>query len=136
MFFSQCIAERHSRQSLTWTQRIAAAVGIAKGIQFLHTVAGVYSNNIKITDVLLDQNLVAKISSYNLPLMAESMAKVQRFFFPPVGQSIHFIGPSVLSSSMTVITSQVSRGISSSGSKDPSDDERLVMNNFNVCSHP
>ena len=78
-----CIAERHSRRSLTWTQRIAAAVGIAKGLQFLHTVAGVYSNKIKITDVLLDQNLVAKISSYNLPLMAESMAEVQRrrFFF-------------------------------------------------------
>ncbi|XP_038882583.1 probable inactive leucine-rich repeat receptor-like protein kinase At3g03770 [Benincasa hispida] len=72
------ISGRHSRRSLTWTQRIAAAIGIAKGIQFLHTVAGVYSNNIKITDVLLDQNLVAKISSYNLPLMAESMAKVSR----------------------------------------------------------
>lgn len=77
MIFTQCIAGRNSRRSLTWTQRIAAAVGIAKGIQFLHTVAGVYSNNIKITDVLLDQNLAAKISSYNLPLMAESMAKVQ-----------------------------------------------------------
>ncbi|KAG7033653.1 putative inactive leucine-rich repeat receptor-like protein kinase [Cucurbita argyrosperma subsp. argyrosperma] len=85
---------RHSRRSLAWTQRIAAAVGIAKGIQFLHTVAGVYSNNIKITDVLLDQNLVAKISSYNLPLMAESMAKV-------------------------------SRGVSSGGSKDSSDQERI-----------
>ncbi|KAG6595476.1 putative inactive leucine-rich repeat receptor-like protein kinase, partial [Cucurbita argyrosperma subsp. sororia] len=72
------ISERHSRRSLTWTQRIAAAVGIAKGLQFLHTVAGVYSNKIKITDVLLDQNLVAKVSSYNLPLMAESMAEVGR----------------------------------------------------------
>ncbi|CAK9319723.1 unnamed protein product [Citrullus colocynthis] len=88
------ISGRHLRQSLTWTQRIAAAVGIANGIQFLHTVAGVYSNNIKITDILLDQNLVAKISSYNLPLMAESMAKV-------------------------------SRGISSSGSKDSSGHERI-----------
>ena len=77
VIYTQRIAGRHSRRSLTWTQRIAAAVGIAKGIQFLHMVAGVYSNNIKITDVLLDQNLAAKISSYNLPLMAESMAKVQ-----------------------------------------------------------
>lgn len=89
------------RRSLTWTQRIAAAVGIAKGIQFLHTVAGVYSNNIKITDVLLDQNLVAKISSYNLPLMAESMAKVQQrsIFSVVVVQSIRLLGPFVLSSS-------------------------------------
>ncbi|XP_059646477.1 probable inactive leucine-rich repeat receptor-like protein kinase At3g03770 [Cornus florida] len=72
------ISERHPRQKLTWTQRIAAAIGIAKGIQFLHTgiVPGVFSNNLKITDVLLDQNLVAKISSYNLPLLAENMGKV------------------------------------------------------------
>ncbi|KAK9290834.1 hypothetical protein L1049_009012 [Liquidambar formosana] len=72
------ISEGHRRQELTWTQRIAAAIGVAKGIQFLHTgiVPGVFSNNLKITDILLDQNLVAKISSYNLPLLAENMAKV------------------------------------------------------------
>lgn len=71
------ISEGHSRQSLTWTQRIAAAIGVAKGIQFLHTgiVPGVYSNNLKITDILLDQNHVAKISCYNLPLLAKNMVK-------------------------------------------------------------
>lgn len=72
------LAEGRSRQTLSWTQRIAAAIGVAKGIEFLHTgiVPGVYSNNLKITDILLDQNLVAKISSYNLPLLAENMGKV------------------------------------------------------------
>lgn len=71
------ISDRHYRKSLTWTQRIEAAIGVAKGIQFLHTeiVPGVYSNNIKITDVLLDQNFVAKISGYNLPLLS-NMGKV------------------------------------------------------------
>jgi hypothetical protein len=72
------LAEGHSRPRLTWTQRIAAAIGVAKGIQFLHTgiVPGVYSNNLKITDILLDQYLVAKISSYYLPLIADEMGKV------------------------------------------------------------
>lgn len=72
------ISEEGAKRFLTWSQRIMAAIGIAKGIQFLHTgiVPGVYSNNLKITDVLLDQNLVAKISSYNLPLLAESAGKV------------------------------------------------------------
>ncbi|XWS42716.1 hypothetical protein CRYUN_Cryun16bG0037900 [Craigia yunnanensis] len=72
------ISEGHARQSLTWAQRISAAIGIAKGIQILHTgiVPGVYSNYLKITDILMDQNLVAKISSYNLPLLAESARKV------------------------------------------------------------
>ncbi|XP_057778856.1 probable inactive leucine-rich repeat receptor-like protein kinase At3g03770 [Salvia miltiorrhiza] len=72
------------RQKLSWAQRIAAATGVAKGIQFLHTgiVPGVFANNIKITDVLLDQNLVAKISSYNLPLLSDNMEKdsLQNFF--------------------------------------------------------
>ncbi|KAJ7976430.1 Protein kinase [Quillaja saponaria] len=72
------ISDGHSAQSVSWTQRISAVIGIAKGVQFLHTgiVPGVYSNNLKITDILLDQNLVAKISSYNLPLVSEHMGKV------------------------------------------------------------
>ncbi|KAL7096376.1 hypothetical protein ACP275_10G075700 [Erythranthe tilingii] len=71
------ISERHSRQKLTWGQRIAAVTGVAKGIQFLHTgiVPGFFSNNIKITDVLLDPNLIAKISSYNLPLLSDHTGK-------------------------------------------------------------
>ncbi|KAK3033702.1 hypothetical protein RJ639_033926 [Escallonia herrerae] len=74
------ITERHGRQALTWSQRIAAAIGIAKGIKFLHTgiVPGVFSNHLKATDILLDQNLVAKICSYSLPLLAENMEKVRR----------------------------------------------------------
>lgn len=66
------VADRHYRKSLTWTQRIEAAIGVAKGIQYLHAgiVPGVYSNNLKITDVLLDQNFVAKIKIYDLPLLS------------------------------------------------------------------
>ncbi|XP_015869182.3 probable inactive leucine-rich repeat receptor-like protein kinase At3g03770 [Ziziphus jujuba] len=62
-------------QKLTWTQRISAAIGVAKGIQFLHTgiVPGVYSNSLKITNVLMDHDLHVKLSSYNLPLLSETM---------------------------------------------------------------
>ncbi|KAG8376417.1 hypothetical protein BUALT_Bualt09G0061300 [Buddleja alternifolia] len=71
------ISERRVRRKLTWAQRIAAVTGVAKGIQFLHTgiVPGIFSNNMKITDVLVDQNLVAKISTYNLPLLSDNMGK-------------------------------------------------------------
>ncbi|KAG4947093.1 hypothetical protein JHK87_043100 [Glycine soja] len=63
-----------SGEKLSWTQRITAAIGVVKGIQFLHTgiVPGLYSNNLKITDILLDNNHNVKISSYNLPLSAEN----------------------------------------------------------------
>eukprot|EP00268_Persea_americana_P031891 TRINITY_DN3114_c0_g1_i6.p1 TRINITY_DN3114_c0_g1~~TRINITY_DN3114_c0_g1_i6.p1 ORF type:complete len:789 (+),score=134.23 TRINITY_DN3114_c0_g1_i6:1277-3643(+) len=61
--------------TLSWTQRIVAAIGVTKGIQFLHAgiVPGVFANKLKITNILLDQNLVAKISSYNLPPLEENM---------------------------------------------------------------
>lgn len=64
-------------------QRISAAIGIAKGIQYLHTVMmpGEYSNNLEITDILLDHNLDSKISCYNLPLLGENTGKVIRNLF-------------------------------------------------------
>nr|KYP35855.1 putative LRR receptor-like serine/threonine-protein kinase At1g14390 family [Cajanus cajan] len=72
------ISDENPKNSLSWTQRIGAAIGVAKGIQFLHTgiVPGLYANDLKIEDVLLDQNLVAKISSYHLPLLS-NMGKVR-----------------------------------------------------------
>ncbi|XP_049351341.1 probable inactive leucine-rich repeat receptor-like protein kinase At3g03770 [Solanum verrucosum] len=68
------ISEANSAQKFTWTQRMSAAIGIAKGIQFLHTgiVPGIFSNQLKITDVLLDQNFHVKISKYNLSLLIEN----------------------------------------------------------------
>ncbi|XP_057727348.1 probable inactive leucine-rich repeat receptor-like protein kinase At3g03770 isoform X1 [Arachis stenosperma] len=71
-------------EKLSWTQRILAAIGVVKGIQFLHTgiVPGLYSNNLKITDVLLDNNHNVKISSYNLPLSAETRRLVSNGPYP------------------------------------------------------
>lgn len=56
---------------LKWPQRIGAAIGVARGIQFLHTgiVPGVFPNNLKTTDVVLDHDLLVKLCSYNLPLL-------------------------------------------------------------------
>lgn len=83
-------------QRISWSQRISAAIGVAKGIQFLHggIMPGLFSNNLKITDIFLDQNLVAKISSYNLPLVkenTESMVKLVLQFFNVFGCLSNFI---------------------------------------------
>ncbi|CAM8920328.1 unnamed protein product [Rhodiola kirilowii] len=62
-----------SGQKLNWVQRMAAAIGITKGMLFLHTgfAPGIYSSNLKIEDVLVDHDFHAKISNYNLPLFTE-----------------------------------------------------------------
>ncbi|KAF3323041.1 putative inactive leucine-rich repeat receptor-like protein kinase [Carex littledalei] len=63
-----------ARQRLTWPQRISAAIGVAKGVQFLHggIIPGLFGNNLKISNVLLDHNFVAKLSCYNLPIIEQS----------------------------------------------------------------
>jgi hypothetical protein len=61
-------------RKLTWGQRISAAIGVAKGIQFLHggIIPGLFGNNLRISSILLDQNHVAKIGSYNIPILGEA----------------------------------------------------------------
>lgn len=58
------------REVLKWPQRMGIIIGIAKGIQYLHrgTAPGHFGNNIKIKNIMLDENLTPKISSYTLPL--------------------------------------------------------------------
>jgi hypothetical protein len=55
---------------LKWPQRMAITIGVARGVQFLHTgiAPGIFGNNLKMDNVLLDDSLSAKISSYNIPL--------------------------------------------------------------------
>ncbi|KAK3124524.1 hypothetical protein QOZ80_7BG0587820 [Eleusine coracana subsp. coracana] len=68
------ISQGTEGRKLSWVQRISTAIGVAKGIQFLHggIMPGLFANNLKITNILLDQNLVAKIGSYNIPILAET----------------------------------------------------------------
>jgi hypothetical protein len=49
---------------------MAITIGVARGVQFLHTgiAPGIFGNNLKMDNVLLDDSLSAKISSYNIPL--------------------------------------------------------------------
>ncbi|CAN6165231.1 unnamed protein product [Urochloa humidicola] len=68
------ISQGTEGRKLPWVQRISTVIGVAKGIQFLHggIMPGLFANNLKITNILLDQNLVAKIGSYNIPILAET----------------------------------------------------------------
>lgn len=51
-----------------WLQRLLVIIGAAKGIHFLHSglVPGIFDNNVKATNILLDQNLVPKLSDFGL----------------------------------------------------------------------
>ncbi|KAJ1423604.1 Protein kinase domain [Sesbania bispinosa] len=64
------LTDRRKKEMLKWPQRMAISTGIARGIQFLHTGVnpGIFGNNIKIENILLDNSLNAKITGYSIPL--------------------------------------------------------------------
>ncbi|KAH6794277.1 Leucine-rich repeat protein kinase family protein [Perilla frutescens var. hirtella] len=86
------ISDGQSGQKFTWTQRIAAGIGVARGIKFLHTgiVPGVYSNRLKITDILLDHDLHVKINKYNLPVLTENKKSAEMEAFLQSGSKQKF----------------------------------------------
>ncbi|KAK7309757.1 hypothetical protein RJT34_06740 [Clitoria ternatea] len=67
------LADRRKKEMLKWPQRMGISICIARGIQFLHTGVnpGIFGNNIKIDNVLLDNSLNAKISGYSIPLASK-----------------------------------------------------------------
>ncbi|KAL5553915.1 hypothetical protein UlMin_041316 [Ulmus minor] len=67
---SNYVTDWRKKEMLKWPQRMAITIGVARGVQYLHTgiAPGIFGNNLKIDKILLDESLNAKISSYDIPL--------------------------------------------------------------------
>ncbi|CAI5931062.1 unnamed protein product, partial [Closterium sp. NIES-64] len=76
---------RHGHRPLTWTERLVVAVDVARGVEYLHSLAGgrdsIVHRDLKPANVLLDSRRRAKVADFGLAKL------LLRPMLPPGGGS-------------------------------------------------
>jgi len=70
------LAKNMGKEPMVWSQRLAAVIAAGRGVHYLHTgaVPPIFYNNLKITSILLDSNMVAQVTDFGLPVRRVSFS--------------------------------------------------------------
>jgi len=73
------LSESFSEKILTWPDRLAILIEIAKAVHFLHTgvMPGSFNNQLKTNNILLDEHKIAKLSDYGVSAIIEENEKLE-----------------------------------------------------------
>ncbi|GAB4848010.1 hypothetical protein Ancab_002670 [Ancistrocladus abbreviatus] len=77
--FHAHLEEKCLEKTLKWSDRLAILIDIAKAVHFLHTgvVPGSFNNRLTASNILLDENGIAKLSDYGMSILTEEIEKVE-----------------------------------------------------------
>lgn len=78
---------------LTWSDRLAVLIGVAKAVHFLHTgvMPASFSNRLKTNNILLDEHRIAKLSDYGMSIITEDFESLEVSFLFTVMISQHLL---------------------------------------------
>ncbi|KAH0888207.1 hypothetical protein HID58_050636, partial [Brassica napus] len=73
------LSESCPEKILTWPDRLAILIEIAKAVHFLHTgvMPGSFNNQLKTNNILLDGHKIAKLSDYGVSAITEENEKLE-----------------------------------------------------------
>ncbi|GFY87334.1 leucine-rich repeat protein kinase family protein [Actinidia rufa] len=77
--FRTHLSESRPEMILTWSDRLAILIGVAKAVHFLHTgvIPASFSNRLKTNNILLDEHRIAKLSDYGMSVIVDDFEQLE-----------------------------------------------------------